>query len=111
MDIPGMRWEQELGRVRTALALAPQLRAKFPTSPISFHLFPACSLVAHSDLGSLPSAELPSSSSFCALKSGDGVGDPECTWPGSDLLHTRCPSGFGDWHPPCSLQGLGTTTP
>lgn len=33
MDIPGMRWNQELGRVRTALALALQLRAKPPTSP------------------------------------------------------------------------------
>lgn len=32
---------------------------------LSFHLFLSCSLVAHSDLGSLPSAELPSNSYSC----------------------------------------------
>lgn len=34
-------------------------------------------MVAHSELGSLPPADLAFSSYFCALDFGDGLGDPE----------------------------------
>lgn len=60
MAIPGVRWGQELGRIRTALALALQLRAKSPTSPALLPSIPVLLQVAHSDLGPLPSPTLVS---------------------------------------------------
>lgn len=95
MDIPGVRSKQEPGGVRNSPGFGPaaqgqqmkrplqwsisgpHLQTSIPQAPFSLHLFPSCSLVAHSELGSLPPAELTSSSYFCALNFGDGIGDPE----------------------------------
>lgn len=79
-------WPCSSGPAEEETAAVIHLRAKspnqYPSPPFFLHLFPSCSLVAHSELGSLPPAELISSSYFCALKfggggGGGGVGDPE----------------------------------